>query len=439
MRLFVAGAAACALLAFAAAALGARAFADASGDNNAAPDVTNVSLAQSAGTLTVTVAVQNYAALPNNSWFNLWFDLDNNVSTGDEAGDEALIRYLNNGTVEYYSWNGNQFVQGAAAGMSASFAAGTLTLNAPLATLGNPAAFGLLAVSSRNQVRGEVSFIASDFAPNSGRSAFSGTSAPAQFPDASGDHDAAPDIGAVNVSDTPDGWVRFAITTPNYATLSDEKFVFIDFDRDNRAISGDGGAEVALSYSGGEAQLQKRDLKRNRWVNDVAPTRVRTQNAANVVTIDIHRSELDDTPRFGFAITTADYNSAAETLLAIDIAPDDSGGVPFWRYELANKPALRLIPSPLLRAPASPRAGRAFVVKLPVRRTDTSIGITGGRVACAAALAGAKLRAVGSVKDGEARCTMKVPRKAKGKRLAGSVKVTILGKSTTAKFAHVVR
>jgi hypothetical protein len=78
-------------------------------------------------------------------------------------------------------------------------------------------------------------------------------------------------------------------------------------------------------------------------------------------------------------------------------------------------------------------------VKLPVRRTDTSIGITRGRVACTVLLAGAKLRAVGSVKDGEARCTMAVPRKAKGKRLRGTLKLTVAGKSATAKFTHVVR
>lgn len=437
MRLFVAGAAACALLAFAGLALGARSFTDGTGDNNAAPDVTGVSLAHAAGTLTVTVAVQNYAALPATSWFNLWFDVDNNTSTGDNAGDEALIRYLANGTVEYFSWNGNQFVQGAATGMTGAFSAGTLTLNAPLTALGNDTSFGMLAVSSRNQVRQETSFIASDFAPNSGRSVFAG--APAAFPDATGDHDAAPDIAGVNVSDTADGWVRFAISTPNYATLPNESFVFIDFDRDNRAISGDGGAEVSLAYTGGEYQLQKRDLVRNRWVADARPTRIRTQNTANVLTIDIHRSELDDTPRFGFSITTADVNSAADAILALDIAPEGGDGVPFWRYELSNKPALRLIQSPLLRTPAAPRAGRAFLVKLPVRRTDTSIGITKGKVACTASVAGAKLRAVGSVKQGEARCAMAVPRAAKGKRLSGSIKVTVAGKTATAKFAHLVR
>lgn len=432
MRLFVAGAAACALLAFVGLALGARSFADATGDNNAAPDLTSVSVSESAGTLTLTVNVQNYAALPSNSWVNLWFDLDNNQGTGD-AGDEALIRYLSNGTVEFASWNGSQLVAGSAAGMIGSYAAGVLTVTAPKSALGSPSSFGLLAVSSRNQVRDEASFISSDFAPNTGRSAYVG--APAAFGDPTSDHDAAPDVTAVNVSDARDGWISIAITTPNYATLPDESFVFIDFDRDNSAISGDGGAEVSLTYAGGEVQLQRRDLKAQQWVNDVAPTRVRTRNAANVLTIEIHRSELDDTPRFGFTITSADVNNAADRILAIDIAPDDT---PFWRYTLENKPALRLIRSALARTPARPRAGRAFVVKLPVRRTDTSVGITGGKVACNVRVAGKRVRAKGSVKAGEARCTMRVPRTAKGKRMRGSIAVTILGKTATAKFSHVV-
>jgi hypothetical protein len=211
--------------------------------------------------------------------------------------------------------------------------------------------------------------------------------------------------------------------------------LFLDIDRDNRAISGDGGAEVSIASVGGEMLLERWDPIAKRWLEDVRPTRVRSQNTGNVVTIDVHRSELDDTPRFGFSVTSADVNVAADAVLAVDFAPDDT---PYWRYTLANKPALRLVPARLVGTPARPRAGKPFQVSLGVTRTDTSLGITSGTVTCKVLLNGKKLRAKGSVKAGAGRCAMAVPASAKSKRLRGSITVRAGGKSVSASFAYVV-
>ena len=162
------------LLVFAGAALSAGSFSDAVGDANAAPDVTSVTVAEPvAGSLQITVAVGNFQSLPEDSWLNLWFDLDSDPATGD-GGDEALVRYLSDGGLELHAWNGSQLVEGPPTGITASFSAGTLTLSVPKSVLGANAAFGILVVSARGQELGDEELIASDYAPDSGRSAFVG-------------------------------------------------------------------------------------------------------------------------------------------------------------------------------------------------------------------------------------------------------------------------
>ncbi len=78
----------------------------------------------------------------------------------------------------------------------------------------------------------------------------------AAFGDAPNDHDAAPDIASIRVSDAKSGWVSFAITTPNYTTLPSETIVSVSIDADNRRSTGDGGAEVRITSLDGEFDLE---------------------------------------------------------------------------------------------------------------------------------------------------------------------------------------
>ena len=115
-RSFLVVGAAFATLLIASAAFGARGFSDPGGDTNTAPDLASLEIAEaSAGTIAIKIVVANYQALPANSWFNLWFDVDANASTGDDAGDEALVRYQSVGAMELYTWNGAQYVAGSVA------------------------------------------------------------------------------------------------------------------------------------------------------------------------------------------------------------------------------------------------------------------------------------------------------------------------------------
>lgn len=432
MKKGLAGALALIVLVFAGVGLSAASFSDASGDDNAAPDLTTLTVSESPdGILTLSVAVANYPALPANSWFNIWFDLDSDQSTGD-AGDEALIRYVSDGAMEFYVWDGSMLVERAAEGMTGRYEAGVLTLTAPRSALGAMTSFGILAVSSRAQALGDEEIVASDYAPGSGRSAWAGPGL-STYPDPSNDQDAAPDVTSVKVTDTKDGWISFAISTQNYATLPVEDVVAVVIDRDGRAGSDDDGSEMLLRYAGGDVVLQRWNSAQNDWGPDPAPSRVRVENAEGVVRLDIHRSEIGDVGRFGFSIASADIDGAGAPL-AVDFAPDD---VTFYQYTLVNKPALRLIVGKTVGAPAQPRGGKPFTVSLPVRRSDTNRLIGSGAVTCNVTAGGKKVPAAGRVRAGRAQCSFVVPLNATAVR--GALTVRSGGTTVTARFSFRVR
>jgi hypothetical protein len=439
MRVSVAGVAACAA-AFGVAGLasGAASYSDAAGDDNAAPDITSVQVSESPeGLVTIVVDVRNYQTLPAESWFNFWFDVDSDAETGEE-GDEALVRFHSTGRIDFLFWNGSQLVERSPTGMTGRFAAGALTLTLPESAFGGLSSFGLLAVSARGQPFGEAEFVASDFAPDRGRSPVVGAT-PAAFADPGGDQDAAPDVTSVRVSDTKNGWISFAITTANYSASPGESVLIVTIDRDNRSRTGDSGADVRITSVGGlsgDEQVEQWDPAGGVWRQVTQPTRVRSRHAGDVTTIEIHRDELEQTRSFGFGITAIDFNVAAELVLGVDFAPE---GRAYFRYSMVNKAALVLTATRLYASPARPRAGRPFAVNLAVRRSDTSRSITSGNVVCRAALDGRALSGQGRVVGGAGRCSFVLPQTAAGKRLRGTITVRVAGKSVAAGFAYVVR
>jgi hypothetical protein len=432
VRWGVAAAFAVAALGFSAIAGAASSFTDATGDNNAAPDVRSVGVVESpAGTLSVTVSVGNFATLPADSWFNVWFDLDSDQSTGDE-GDEALVRYLSDGELQFYRWNGSQLVAQPTTALTSSFTAGVLSLGIPRAALDDAATFDLLTISSRSQSLGESALIASDYVPDRGRSAYAGTSV-MTFPDLADDQDAAPDITALNVRDAANGWISFGVSTPSHRQLPADNAVSIRIDRDNRSGTGGSGAELVVTTAGGEFALERWNARAREWEIEDPPTRVRVRSADGVVTVEVHRSELENAPRFGFSVTTLDINAEAGSVLGFDLAPDGGG---FYRYALTNKPALLLTPTRLFAIPAKPRADRPFVVALAVRRSDTDRGIPSGTVVCKARVKQTQVPGKGSVKGGAGRCAFAVPAGSSGSTLSGTMTVRSGGKSVTAKFSY---
>jgi hypothetical protein len=415
-------------------ALAAASFLDPVGDTNEAPDVTSVSISERpAGTLSISVAVRNFETLPRDSWINLWFDLDSNEATGD-GGDEALVRYLFDGTVEFFHWNGDSLASAPPAGMTATYSAGVLTLEVTKTALDDAASFGILAVASREQqVEGEAN-IAADFAPDSGRSSYVGPG-PVAFPDPEGDQPSAPDVTSVRVADAKNGTISFAISTPNFPTLPPEMLVLLLVDRDGKMSTGLAGADILVLYQDGEAQIGRWNRSEQQFLADDPPSRVRARNAGGVLTFLVHRSELDDPTRFRFAVGAGHVSPDDGDFDALDIAPESL----FWQYTMTNKPAMRLVAGKTSGAPVRPVAGKTFAVTVPVTRSDTGRRIAAGSVTCSVTVGGQKVPATGRVGTGGARCAFRVPGSASGKRVTGSVLVRSGGKTVTARFAYSVR
>ena len=385
-------------------ALAAASFSDPPGDNNSAPDMSSVTVSESAdGMLTVAVAVSNFQALPTNSWFNLWFDLDSNASTGDD-GDEALVQYFDDGGLQFHRWNGSALVRRPATGMTATFTAGLLTFTGPKTAFDNVTSFNLLTVASRGQdVGDDDELVASDVAPNNGRGRYLAPG-PLSVAELAGDHEGAPDVTSVKVTDSKSGMLSFVVSTPSHATLTPSTWVELDVDIDRRRATGDGGVEAYAVLSGGRTFVGRWSAEEDDFVN-VPRSGVRARSAGGVVTFDVPRSFLEDVASFDFYLISGDSDEDDEDN-AIDFAPN---GDTWWKYKLANKPPLHLIASEPRGIPTSPRAGKAFTVAVPVRRSDTARGITSGSAACTVLVGGKPVEAVGRVAAGIGRCAVTVP------------------------------
>lgn len=441
-----------AALAVGGGALAESSFSDPPGDHNDAPDITAVEIAETPdGLLSVRVTMANFQALPADSWINLWFDLDNNPGTGED-GDEANVVYSANGVIDFRRWNGRELAQTPTTGMSGSFAGGVFTLSAPKAMLGSasPAGFGLLVVTAREDSHGaelEENIIAADFASEHSRLTYV-SPGPMTFADPPGDEDAAPDVTAVNVADSKNGWIAFTLTTPNIRTLPPDRAAVVAIDRDRKPSTGDEGAEVTIGWIGGGpgVVLQRWNPVDEEWVADQAPTRARARSADGAVVIEVHRSELGDVARFGFATVTVDFTGpnesafeAEDDLEALDFAPERG----FWQYALVNKPPVHLVAGAVSSKPVRPVHGKRFAIRAPVSRSDTLARIGSGKVTCtvrAGLSGGARLvPATGRFHDGLAECTVTVPAKSVGDALYGQITIAALGARTVAKFTYEVR
>ena len=443
-RLFLAAALAAAFAA-GGGALAAASFSDPVGDHHEAPDITGVEISEADGLLTVRVTIANFQSLPPESFFNLWFDLDRDASTGDD-GDEANVNYQASGVLDFYRWNGRELLRSASTGMTGSFAAGVFTFTAPTAAFGAPGGFDLLVVSSRPQSEDD-DVIAADFASEHSRLAYVAPG-PMTFPDPAGDEDAAPDITSVDVADTKEGWITIKATVANFQALPPDRAVLIGIDRDHNGATGDDGLEVFLTWLGGQRRvlLQRWDAKAEKWVEDTPPTRALGDSANGTVTVAIHRSELADVARFRFWLAAVDFTGEGESafedqdeLEAVDTAPERG----FWQYVLANKPPVHLVAGVVTARPGRPVHGHRFAIRAPIRRTDTLTRVGGGKVSCAIRTSqsgGARLvPAVGHFRNGLAECTLTVPAKSAGQVLYGQMTVRALGARTVAKFTFAVR
>jgi hypothetical protein len=418
--------------AFAAAALAASgSISDPANDNTGAVDISSVTISEpAAGRLLVAVTIGNAERLPADSRIDLWFDLDNDLKTGDD-GDEALVRYQANGRLSFSRWDSeeDELVTRPTTGMTATYQSGTLTYEAPRAAFDEVPTFGLLVVTRGIQAVDDEEAAAYDALPEIGRVPYA-SPGPHTFQDRKDDVPRAPDLRSVTVSDAKNGMIRLKVATSDPALLNDG-VVRVAIDRDLLGGEGPAGrAEVLLDYTDGRFRFRRWDPKEEEWMDDEAPTRAHAGVVGNSVVFEVHRSELDDVARFGFTVES--WIEDDDDVVAFDLAPSNGGST----YRLVHRPPLRLIAGELFGVPSRPVAGRPFSINLPLTRSDTARKLAKAKITCDVRAEGRQVRATASIAGGIARCAVVVPRNALAVR--GSMKVRSAGESVTAWFAGAI-
>ena len=419
-----------ALLLVTASGSASSAYADAAGDNSAAYDIASATISEADGRLTVTVTAANADRLPPDVRMDLWFDLDNNLETGDE-GDEALVRRTSVGAFNFFRWNGNDLVRRPTAGMTMSFENGVLTYSGPRSAFDDVKSFGLLVISAGTRTLDGADASGYDALPESGRAPYV-SPGPETFADRVADVPMTADVTRVRVTDDTSGIVRFAIDTlpsaPGQGATAYELWVDLDVLGESTVGS---RSELYLSYEGGRARLWRYDDYEEDF-ELVENARVRAIPRRDGLTFEVHRSALDDVSRFAFTVTSGVLDED-DDYVARDVAPEARG----WIYRLVHRPPVRLIVGDVVGSPTEPSAGQPFVVSVPVRRSDTGRRLTSGKVDCDVRASGRVVRAKGAIREGLATCSLVVPRTALA--LRGTLTVRAAGHSARVWFAGAVR
>jgi hypothetical protein len=271
--------------------------------------------------------------------------------------------------------------------------------------------------------------------------AASAATSAASFTDPAGDQRntaelTAPDITAVEVSNTPAGLITFRVTIASQSTLPPRSRIAVLFDLDRNVATGFSGFEYALSHEIDDSGQAKVLFERwNPGILEFAglPTTSVTSTFANgVYTLTVPRNELGRTIGFEFGLYAAALNLAMPSRSAVDDAPNTE----LWSYELVGLPPPRLASSRLVLVPRRPVAGRTFAVRAVITRLDTGTAITSGSITCAARLGSSRIPTRAAFRSGTAQCTIAIPRTAKRKTLTGSLTVRSLGTAVTKRFSY---
>jgi hypothetical protein len=255
------------------------------------------------------------------------------------------------------------------------------------------------------------------------------------FTDPTGDSTTAPDVTSVVVGDDATGMITFRASVANQPTLAADAEVFLVLDSDRNPATGDDGFDYLFFYSGSTSSFGLLRWNGSEFEQTPATT-FRVSYSGGVLTVTGNRSELANTTGFYFYFLGLQFD-AGDNVVARDVVPD---GDLVWDYRLTSlaRP-LTLTAGTPVGNPARPRAGRAFVVSVPVRRSDTSGPLTGGgKVTCKATVGGKAVKATGRFGGGKPQCVLRVPATAKGKMVRGSLTVTFRGKKVTKAFAFRV-
>jgi hypothetical protein len=266
------------------------------------------------------------------------------------------------------------------------------------------------------------------------------------FPDSVGEgagDPVFPDVTQIVVSNDDTGMITFRIVIPSKPQFTRDQMIQMFIDTDGSSATGEPGlgTDYALQLLLGEVALFKWDGNGySRTVGDPPATSLLYSWTAAGVSIRISAAELGATKAFGFVLAAFGglviddiTGNIDDTNAKLDIAPAAGGGL--FRYQVKVTPA-RLVFKSLAKAPATPKAGKTFTVRMAATRSDTGAAIVNGRVDCTAKAGARNVRPKSErFVGGQAVCVFTVPAGTTGKTLRGTITMIFEGKRLTRPFA----
>jgi hypothetical protein len=251
------------------------------------------------------------------------------------------------------------------------------------------------------------------------------------------------DITTVVVSNDDKGLITIRLNVPSLPTYTVDVDVDIFIDTDNNAATGSTdipGVDYVIQLFRGEINLYKWDgTDFTRRFGD-PPATTLIYNWANGVSVTISATELGNTKRmrvlaamiagivFDPVTGEPDFGPASA-----DFAPDLGKG--FYTYDVKVAPA-RIVFKSLTKAPASPKAGKTFTVRMAATRSDTGAAIVNGQVDCTAKAGTRSVRPKSErFVGGQAVCVFTIPPRTAGKVLRGTITIVFEGKKLTRPFS----
>jgi hypothetical protein len=262
------------------------------------------------------------------------------------------------------------------------------------------------------------------------------------FQDSTGENPAAPDITTIVVSNDDAGMINLQVNIPNRPQLTRDILVDVLVDTDSNPATGDPdnlGADYAIELFQGEVALFKWDgTALTRRVGDPPATSL-IYSWVGGVTIKISATELGNTKKFRFGVIALsgivfdDTTNEPDFTNAVgDAAPAGFAG--FYAYDVKIAPA-RIVFKSLTKAPATPKAGKTFTVRMAATRSDTGAPIVNGRVDCTAKAGTKNVRPKSErFVGGQAVCVFTIPAGTTGKTLRGTIAMIFEGKKLTRPF-----
>ncbi len=259
------------------------------------------------------------------------------------------------------------------------------------------------------------------------RNAQAGKSALHSYDDYIEDVVTAPDICAANIVTNDNQVITIGMHAHDRSAFAEGDAYSVYLDTDSNLATGttaESGSPAGAEYA---IDLVDQASTLRRW-NGTAFDPVATQKPIATgwlegygPALEIARADLGDPQSFSLVYVTTNG-------VDHDLAPDTG----MWPYTVSP---LVLTARRLVGMPA--RAGKVLVAGMEVTRSDFDIPLDEGTIACRAKLAGRNLAGRGLFAGDLVACGWRIPKNARGKRVAGTVSVTFQG--VTAKRSFNVR